>query len=258
MKTTQIERMSWTDFRDAMTETDIIIIPLGVMEEHGPHVPLATDTFIAQHCAKLLGERTNTPVAPVMTYGYAANVRKFPGSTSLDPDTYRQLMIAYCESYIRHGAKKFLFINGHGGNSPVLNIIINDLFEKHGVVSFFNDWWTLLPKLNPEWDCQDHGGYYETSMLLAAREDLVNMDKAVAVGESYISPGISKKYTWTFNGGPIGIHCDVTKFNRFGNVGNPPHGASKELGEKMTEAYIDFNVKLIEEMKKMQVPETKI
>ena len=45
MKTTQIERMSWTDFRDAMTETDTIIIPTGVMEEHGPHVPLATDTI---------------------------------------------------------------------------------------------------------------------------------------------------------------------------------------------------------------------
>ena len=64
MKTVYIERMSWTDFRAAMEETDTIIIPLGVMEEHGPHAPLGTDTIIAEHCAKLIGEATQTPVAP--------------------------------------------------------------------------------------------------------------------------------------------------------------------------------------------------
>ena len=258
MKTTQIERMSWTDFRDAMKENDTIIIPTGVMEEHGPHVPLATDTIIAKHCAALIGERTNTPVAPVMPYGYAANVRRFPGSTCLDPDTYRQLMLAFCESYIRHGAKRFLIISGHGGNPPVLDILAADLYDRHGVATFANDWWNVLPQLNPEWNCQDHGGYFETSMLMAAREDLVDMSRAHAVGESMISEGIRKNYVWKFQGSPVGVRCDVSKFNRYGNVGNPPQGANKALGEQMTEAYVDFNVKLLAEIKDLKLPESKI
>lgn len=254
MKTVMIERMSWTDFRDAMQQTDTIIIPFGVTEEHGPHSPLSTDTFIAEHCAKLIGERTQTPVAPALTYGYAANVRRFPGSTSLDPDTYRQLVIAYCASFIRHGAKRFLFVNGHGGNTAVLNMVAGDLYDRYGAIAFTNDWWTILPQLNPEYDCQDHGGYFETSMLMAVREDLPRMELAQGVGECAISDHLRKEYTWTFRGAPIGVHCDVTKFNPVGNLGNPPMGASKELGEKMTAMYVDYNVDLLQEMQKIPLP----
>ena len=251
MKTTLIERMSWTDFQKAMTETDTIIIPTGVMEEHGPHIPLGTDTIIAEHCARLIGEKAQLPVAPVMTHGYAANVRSFPGSTSLDPDTYHRLMLAFCESYVRHGARRFLIVSGHGGNTPVLDMLAGDLYDRHGVVTFANDWWSVLPQLNAEYNCRDHGGYFETSMLMAAREDLADMSMARAVGECAVSDGIRKNYTWKFQEGSIGIHCDVRKFNVYGNLGNPPQGASRELGEKMTRAYVDFNVDLLAEMKKI-------
>ena len=251
MKTVEIERMSWTDFEEAMKETDVVIIPTGVMEEHGPHIPLGTDTIIAEHCAKLIGEKARIPVAPVMTHGYAANVRSFPGSTSLDPDTYRALMLAYCESLIRHGAKRFLIVSGHGGNTPVLDILAGDLYDRYGVVTFANDWWSVLPQLNPEYNCKDHGGYFETSMLMAAREDLTDMSMATAVGQCAISGGIRKAYTWKFKAGTIGIHCDVKKFNPYGNLGNPPEGASKALGEAMTQMYVDFNVALLDEMKKI-------
>lgn len=251
MKTTQIERMSWTDFREAMTETDIVILPTGVMEEHGPHLPLGTDTIIAEHCARLIGEEARVPVAPVMTHGYAANVRSFPGSTSLDPDTYLKLMLAYCGSLIRHGARRFLVISGHGGNSPVLEMLAGTLYDRHGALTFANDWWSVLPQLNPEYNCKDHGGYFETSMLMAAREDLADMSRAHAVGEYGISGGLRKQYLWKFEGGTLGVHCDVRKFNPYGNLGNPPHGASRALGEAMTRAYVDFNVALLEEIKKI-------
>lgn len=253
MKEIMIQRMSWTDFRDAMKETDTVIVPLGVTEEHGPHIPLSTDTMIADHCAKLIGEKTGTPVAPTMPYGYAANVRKFPGSTSLDPQTYRALMTAYLESYIRHGAKRFLLVNGHGGNIPVLDTVVADLYDKHGVVCFHNDWWSVLPQIDPELNCHDHGGYYETSMLMAARPDVPNMDLAVDVGQSCISAGITKQYTWSFQGAPVGIQCDVTKFNRVGNVGNSPIGANKELGDKMTQMYVDFNVDLLKAIQEIKL-----
>ena len=80
------------------------------------------------------------------------------------------------------------------------------------------------------------------------------MDLAHAVGESAISEGIRKNYVWKFQEAPVGVRCDVSKFNRYGNVGNPPQGASKALGEQLTEAYVDFNVKLLEEIKKISLP----
>ena len=254
MKTVFIERMSWTDFRDAMKETDTVIIPLGVMEEHGPHSPLGTDTIIADHCAALIAEATQTPVAPILPYGYAANVKRFPGSTSLDPDTYRKLLVSYCASFIRHGAKRFLFVNGHGGNSPVLDMVAGDLFDNYGAITFYTDWWTLVPQIAPEYNCADHGGYYETSMLMAADESLARMDLAQGVGECAISDNIRKNYSWKFKGASIGICCDVTKFNPVGNLGNPPMGASKELGDKVTQVYVDYNVRLLQEIKKIPMP----
>jgi len=254
MKTVMIERMSWTDFREAMQETDTVIIPLGVMEEHGPHAPVATDTFIAEHCAKLIGEATQTPVAPILPYGYAANVKRFPGSTSLDPETYRKLLTAYCASFAQHGAKRILLVNGHGGNIPVLDMVVDELYDTYGTITFYNDWWTLIPQIAPEYDCADHGGYYETSMLMAARPDLPRMELAHGVGECSISDNIRKQYIWSFKGASISIACDVTKFNPYGNVGNPPMGANQELGEKLTKLYVDYNVKLLAEIKKIPLP----
>ena len=254
MKTVYIEKMSWVDFQEAMQETDTIIIPLGVMEEHGPHLPLATDTWIGMHCASLLAERTQTPVAPILPYGYAFNVQKFPGSTSIDPQTYREMLFQYAGSFAQWGVKRILFINGHGGNTEVLNWVTTDLYEAYGIVSFYNDWWTLIPQIAPEYDCQDHGGYYETSMLMAARPDLPRMELAQEAGECAISDNIRKFYIWSFEGASLGINCDVSKFNPYGNVGNPPMGASKELGDKLTELYVDYNAKFLEAIKQIPLP----
>ena len=254
MKTVYIEKMSWAEFQEMMKEEDTLIIPLGVMEEHGPHNPLACDTWIGEYCAGLLAERTRTPVAPILPYGFAHNVQKFPGSTSVEPELYREVLYAYCASFIRWGVKRILFINGHGGNTPVLDWVCQDLYRDFGTLCFYNDWWTIIPQIAPEYDCQDHGGYYETSMLMAARPDLPRMELAKEAGECRISPGIHKFYVWTFENASIGINCDVTKFNPYGNVGNAPFGASKELGDKLTELYVNYNVDLLAEIKKIPIP----
>ena len=91
-------------------------------------------------------------------------------------------------------------------------------------------------------------------MLMAADESLARMDLAQGVGECAISDNIRKNYSWKFKGASIGICCDVTKFNPVGNLGNPPMGASKELGDKVTQVYVDYNVRLLQEIKKIPMP----
>ena len=246
-----IEEMSWTEFRDAMEETDLIIIPVGVTEQHGGHNPLGTDTFIAEACAKRIGEGVRAPVAAVLPYGYSPNVVNFPGSQSLDPELYRKVLVAYAESYIRHGARRFLFINGHGGNTSTLAMVCGDLFDRHGCIGMFNQWWEVLPALKPEWNCADHGGYFETSMMLAVNPGLVDLSKAKAGPVSPLTGRIEYGRGWRYAGASVPMAMDLSKVHKHGNLGNPPFGANAELGRKMMDAYVGFNVALAKEILKM-------
>lgn len=253
MKKVLIGEMSWTEFKTAIQETDLIIIPVGVMEEHGRHNPLGTDFLIAEACAKKVGERANALVTPVMPFGYSPNVRKFAGTISLDPQLYRKVLVSYAESYVKHGAKRFLFINGHGGNNDVLNMVCGDLYDRHGCICAYTQWWETLPKLNKDWPCDDHGGYFETSMMMAVNPDIVDMSKAQASPVNGLTEEIVYHEGWSYKGAKIPIPVDLYGRQRSGNVGREPFGATGELGEKMLKAYVDYNVGLANELRKINI-----
>ncbi len=253
MEKVLIENMSWTEFKQVMEKTDLVIIPVGVIEEHGCHNPLGTDTFIAEACARLVGEGAKAPVAAVMPFGYSANVVSFPGTNSLDPMLYRKVLYSYSESYVKHGAKRFLFINGHGGNTNTLAMVCADLFDKYGVIASFNQWWEVLPQINPDWNCADHGGYFETSMMMAVNEDLIDMEKAQSAVVNNLTKEIVYNHGWHFKGASIPMPLDLFKVHKYGNVGNEPFGANKELGQQMIDAYVAFNISLANELKKIDL-----
>lgn len=250
MKKVLIEEMSWTEFRDVMRDCDLIIIPVGVIEEHGCHNPLGTDTFIAEACARMIGARAEAPVATVLPFGYTANLVGFPGTNSLDPELYRKVLFAYAESYIKHGARRILFVNGHGGNTDVLRMVCADLFDSYGCLALSNQWWEVLPALKPEWNCADHGGYFETSMMMAVNRELVDLSKAKADAVTPLSSKIEYQHGWRYLGAPIPLPVGVRKVHKYGNVGNPPFEANEQLGQEMVESYVGFNVGLIEELRK--------
>ena len=253
MEKVLIEEMSWTEFREAMKRTDLVIIPVGVIEEHGCHNPLGTDTFIAEECARLIGIGVNAPVAAVMPFGYSPNVACFPGTISLDPMLYRKVLVSYAESYIKHGAKRFLFINGHGGNTNILALAAADLFDKYGAICTYNQWWEVLPKLNAEWNCEDHGGYFETSMMMAVNESIIDLDKAKAAPVNNLTEEIKYNHGWHYKGATIPIPIDLYKVHKYGNVGNEPFKANKELGQQMIDTYVEFNISLAKELKKVEI-----
>lgn len=89
MRKILIGEMSWKEFEENIKDNDLIIVPVGVLEEHGHHNPLGTDTYIAEKIAFEVGKKTKFLVAPVMPYGYTTNIRNFSGTISLDPQTYR-------------------------------------------------------------------------------------------------------------------------------------------------------------------------
>lgn len=134
MKKVMVEEMSWYEFRDAMSSNDLIIVPIGSIEEHGPHSALLFDTAIARETAKAIGERVEAPVVPVMPIGNARSLMGFPGTVSIDSELIRELMVQICEGFIKHGAKRIIFINSHGGNSAAIKVVCDDLYAKYGVM----------------------------------------------------------------------------------------------------------------------------
>ena len=251
MKSILISHMSWTEYKEYVENNDTIIIPTGVMEEHGLHNPLGTDCIIAEKCAQLIGERASVAVAPTLPYGVAPGMTNFAGTISLEPMLYRKILISYAESYIKTGIKRILFINGHGGNSGALSAVCQDLYAAHGTVAVHNEWWFILPKLDPELPCGDHGGLFETSCMLALAPHVVDMSKAKNCPEMEFTSGIKRTKGWRFRNVAIDLQIPLDTFQKVGNLGPSPLAASEDIGRKMVEKYVNYNVELLGEMKKI-------
>lgn len=250
MKKVMISEMSWVEFRDVMASNDLVIVPVGSIEEHGPHNPLGTDMLIAYEAAKAIGAKANAPVAPVMPIGNARNLMGFMGTATLDPELLREVMVQVCEAYIRHGAQKFLFINGHGGNTATLKMVGADLYAKHGVISTQTEWWLTLPQIS-EFPCNDHGGHYETSMMMACDEGLVDMTKASTVPRKDLTSELTFKEGLQYKGVKLPINIPLDRLTPLGNYGAEAEKANLELGKKMFEIYVNYCAELAEELKKV-------
>jgi creatinine amidohydrolase len=256
MKRTTVlaEELSWTEFAEHMKRDDVIVIPLGMTEQHGLHNPLGTDTFIARYCAAAIAEKAHTLAAPVFPYGYGPEGQRFPGQVSLSAALLRKVWYGYTASYAKHGARRFLFVNGHGGNSPIVRTLAGDLWRDFRALVSVTDWWTSVPRIRPDLPCNDHGGFSETSCMLAVKAGLVDMSAARdPVPDVVLGGGITAAYTVQCNGKPFWAAMDDWTLGRVGNLGKSPIGANAEYGQKVLEAYIDFSAQLIEELRKVDL-----
>lgn len=156
-----------------------LLVPVGIVEEHGPHLPLDTDSIQAQHTCDLVAERVGALVAPLIAYGNCSSTRNFPGSFSLRFDTLRALardILADCQ---RHGLRTVAFVSGHAGGAHMraLKLAAEEHLETDPTMRILvlSDYELLSDfpgaKDVPAWD--GHAGAMETSRMLAIRPDLV-------------------------------------------------------------------------------------
>lgn len=154
-----------------------LLVPVGSTEQHGPHLPLDTDTRIAHALARAISERLagapsghGWPVAPVVAYGASGEHQSFAGTISIGTEVLSRLLVEYGRSACCW-AQRVVFVNGHGGNLPALAEAVRLLrFESRDVA------W--LPCAAPEADA--HAGHAETSLLLYLSPDEVRSGRAQA------------------------------------------------------------------------------
>ena len=170
--------MSWVEVRDYLADHDMVIIPLGSIEQHGPHLPLGSDSLQALELAREVSLRTGVVVAPLLWMGYSEYHLGFPGGVSISPDTMEKVLFESVSSLIHHGFRRFMFLNRHGGNGIVQDRVIHRINHETEATGIAIGIGNPVP-VDDESDFFDwHSGVSETSLMLRVRPDLVRMERA--------------------------------------------------------------------------------
>ena len=234
-------------------ENDTVILTIGCLESHGSHNVLGVDTLIPEKLLSMIEERTEVIAAPGIPYGVCEDMTSFPGTISIGEDCMYMLLTRITEGLLQHGAKKILFLNGHGGNIPTLNRVCIEL-NKRGALGVQLNWWVMAGQLNPKW-AGGHGGGEETAAMLAVNPDLVKTDHIRSMelindlGDQFPTIGFDQI---EFKGVGIPIPREVTRYTSNGWIGpDDPKDATAAWGQEMLTAVADYIGDFIKNLPRM-------
>lgn len=230
----------------------IAVVPTASVEQHGPHLPVLTDTLlcgaVAERAATLANEETTVLVAPVLCYGRSHHHRPFPGVLSLSSDTYMRALMDILEGLALCGFSRIAVLNGHGGNSDANAVVCADFIKDpaHAVTIAYASYWDIARAaivdrgILPGELVPGHAGRFETSMIMAVRPDLVN---AKGLKETASMPPSTSQVAASLAGGSVQTHGAWAASRGFTD---DPAAATPEEGQAMLEitvrAVADFFV----------------
>lgn len=180
-----LPHMTVPEVNDFLTRSDMVIIPIGALEQHGYHLPIGTDFINGVEQCKLIAQQRDILVAPVLMAGQSPYHMGFAGTITLKAETIIQVHMEAVESLIKHGFKRFVILNAHTGNTAVSTLLVDQINQKtSGIAVLFEQAVapfrerTTGPERQQAFD--RHGGTGETSSSLYHMPSLVQLDKAVA------------------------------------------------------------------------------
>lgn len=179
-----IQEMKWPEIENYIKKDDIVLLPVGSTEQHGPHLPIMTDSAQPIRVAEAISERNGVLIAPPLWYGWSPTHLSFPGSISLRPDTLANVVQDVILSLIYTGFGRIIVIAGHTTmNFIPINPVLYKIKNLTGAFLALIDVGLIAMKevsqiCGREPDA-GHAGDWETSLMLYLHEELVDMDKAV-------------------------------------------------------------------------------
>lgn len=216
----------------------VALVPIGATEQHGPHLPVTTDTTIAAAFATAAAARAAKDVAtwvlPAVPFGFSPEHAGHPGTISLSPQTLLALADDIGRGVAASGIRRLLFVNGHGGNPELLHVACRQLRETRGLSAFaVHVPGIALPADLLEGvtagDLDAHAGHYETSVLLALDPASVEMGAARADGLDEVTAAATSP-TRPF--GQVSVPWHVDDLSRSGVIGDPTT-ATAAWGERV-------------------------
>lgn len=269
-----LPHMTWPEVQDLLTRTDIVIIPVASLEQHSLHLPIGTDFLNGVERAKLIAQRTDVLVAPILMPGNSPYHMEFAGTITLSSQTIQQVYFEAAQSLMKHGFRRFALLNSHGGNQIITRYIADRINqETEGIAVELGEAAAPLETRTPRTSSTTpavfdrHGGVGETSTSLYMFPNLVNMSAArtakltmpehlekmlpeVVAGDPtatrvFLAEGLKAKET--------GKKTSTREMTDTGTWGlRNPNDASAEAGRRETENFVDAAVKFIERWKQLR------
>lgn len=218
----RFNRLTWPEMNEAIAMQKVVLLPTGSTEQHGPHLPLETDVFLAEAVCLEAGRRApdRILVLPPISYGLNMHHIDFPGTLHIEPEVFIAFCVNITKSLAYHGFKKILLVNGHGSNMPLVDLVARKTVlatqSLCAAVGYYNFALEAFEKIK-ETPVMAHADEFETSLYLYLAPERVRMDKAVS-GNDVVGRYVSSDSTnivrfndmwgrWT----KTGVHGDPTK-----------------------------------------------
>jgi len=176
--------MTWEDAERALPEADFAVLPCGSVEQHSTHLPMTVDTLRAEVLTRKLAERApehglELVRLPTLPYGYSEHHMNYPGTITLQPDTYREVIVDIGASLAAHDTARLLLVNFHGGNREPLHIAADRIQRDYDLRTYFVNWTDygreqLQAEFGEDWG---HAGDHETSVIELFYPNLVRTEK---------------------------------------------------------------------------------
>jgi creatinine amidohydrolase len=192
-----LSELSTPDVASRLSASSIIVLPVGAIEAHGPHLPFSTDLEIASHAVSSMLERAGDELdlwgLPPLGFSKSNEHAWAPGTVWLSASTMLAVFDDIGRSLALLPTKKLLLVNAHGGNSALLQVVCRDLRLAYGLETFLAHPFTATDAGN-ELGMGIHGGHDETSMLLHIRPDLVDLTRAVRAVPEHLASNQQVKW----------------------------------------------------------------
>lgn len=213
----KLSELTWEEFASLDKERLVAVFPVGSTEQHGLHIPLGTDTIIAEFLENAVHQNPHALVLPVLPIGISDVHKDFPGSLWITPETMKYYIGDTLRALSSQGIHTCIFVNGHGGNRNTLYEFCRDTASNHGVRCFVFNWFesigdTLNALFHP--NVLLHASEVETSMLAVIDPTYIRYEKIDASAD-----GASQTWQKKFNG--TIISQQIRDFSKSGATGDP-------------------------------------
>ncbi|MGE0362008.1 MAG: creatininase family protein [Vicinamibacterales bacterium] len=271
-----LPHMTWPEVRDLLTRTDMVIIPVASLEEHGHQGPIGTDFLNGLEEAKLVAQKTDVLVAPILFPGNSPYHMAFPGTITLPAETIQLVYFQAVQSLIRHGFKRVLLLNSHGGNLATTRYIVDRINqETAGIAVELGEAAEPFLKRSTRREPREfdrHGGVNETSASLYLTPNLVDM-RAARTAPLTLRPHLQKMLPEVVAGDPTATRVFLAESLKAEETGKGTStremtatgvwsarelsAASAERGREDTDAFVAAAAAFIERWKQLRPLGTK-
>ena len=254
--------LTTTDFAALDPEGTICMLPVAAIEQHGPHLPLATDSYICQgvidRTLELMPDEASVLVLPMQMVGDSLEHSAFAGTLSLSAETLVRSWVEIGASVARTGLRKLLIVNSHGGQPQIVDIVGLRLRAEHGMLVVKANAFAI-PDLSDLFDGgvlrhDFHGGAVETSIMLHLRPELVRLDAAEDFEPASVA--MAQGYALLNAEQPIGFSWMTQDLQADGACGNA-RDADAERGEEIVDRTARALVDVIDDMLRFPLSDLK-